>query len=332
MSGVPEGLEVIRDRYKLVRQIAKGGMGVVYEGLDQKTGARCAVKILKGRAGGPHSSLVKRFKREAQLGERLGQHPGIVFIYDSGGLDSGDLFCVMEFVEGMSFDEKIAAGLSREEGVRLMVEVSRAVSYAHERDVIHRDLKPQNVLITPEGRARLTDFGVAKALDDIDGITATGAVMGTLGFMAPEQVTDSKRVDARSDVYGLGGMLYVALTGKEPLNLEHLSVRKALLVVLDTPIKPARQVDPTIDEGMNSICMRALAREPDLRHATAAAFADELEAWLGGDRTVKPLPPEYVPEEDPDLDEGGSGVAFLVIMALGVMILGGVIAYVLING
>lgn len=330
MSALPEGLEVIQGRYEIVRQIAKGGMGVVYEGIDQQTGARCAVKVLKGR-GGPHSPQVKRFEREARLGERLGQHPGIVFIYDSGGLDTGDLFCVMEYVEGQPFDKKVAAGIAREEGVRLMVEVSRAVAYAHERDVIHRDLKPQNVLITPEGHARLTDFGVAKALDDIEGITATGAVMGTLSFMAPEQVTDSKRVDARSDVYGLGGMLYVVLTGQEPLNLKHLSMRQALLQVLDTPIIPARQVDPTIDETLHSICMRALARDPEFRHETAAAFADELEAWLGGDRTVRPLPPEYVPEEDPDLDEGRSGVAFLAILAFGVMVIGGVIAYVLLN-
>ncbi|RMG12800.1 MAG: serine/threonine protein kinase [Planctomycetota bacterium] len=290
MSGIPAELGGLEPRYEVRRELARGGMGVVYEAFDRVRGAPCALKLLEGQV---RRTQAARFRREAMLGARLAGHPGIVAPYDAGVLPSRRLYCVMELVEGGVPFDRYVRGLPRERAVRLVVEVARAVAYAHERGVVHRDLKPANVLVDAQGRARLTDFGVAKNLDEGDGLTATGAVVGTLDFMPPEQLLDSKRVDERSDVYGLGALLYVALTGRPPLPLQRLSLREALLEAPELTVPSPRQHDPSIDRGLATLCLRALARNPAERHEGALVFARDLEAWLDGDRAPRPLPSEH---------------------------------------
>lgn len=309
----------VADRWRVLREIAQGGMGAVYEGLDEQTGERCAIKVLKTGRTTPEQE--ERFRREADLGARLAGHPGIVATTAAGALPNGRLYCVMDFVEGSSLWELIDRNaLQREQGVRLVVEVAGAVAFAHAQDIVHRDLKPQNVLVTRDGRARLTDFGIAKALDDVHGLTATGQVMGTPRFMAPEQAEDSKRVDPRADVFGLGAILYTVLTRRAPMELSGLSIRDSLRRVLECKIVPPLQHDPSIDRSIDAICRRALDRDPQRRPPSAEAFAAELEAWLAGDRTVRE---PAVDDDDDDDDAGGVG-KWIVVAMLVTLLVGGV--------
>jgi eukaryotic-like serine/threonine-protein kinase len=325
--GRPRGVTVperIDERWRIVREVARGGMGVVYEATDERTGARCALKVL--RTGRTNAAQEERFRREADLGARLGGHPGIVPATALGTLPTGELYCVMEFVEGRSlWDLLRAGGVPREQGVRLVAQVARAVAYAHARDVVHRDLKPQNVLITPDGRARLTDFGIAKALDDVHGLTATGEVMGTPRFMAPEQAEDSKRVDPRTDVFGLGAILYATLTGRPPMELSGLKLREALRRVYECKVAPPRSLDGSIDPAIDALCRRALARDPAHRPQTAAALADELDAWLAGDRTVREPPPQVDAPPEATPGEVAPLPTWLVLL-IGLALLAGGIA------
>lgn len=311
---VPADLGLIAARWRVLREVARGGMGAVFEAIDGATGQRCAIKVL--RTGRTTPEQEERFRREAEVGARLVGHPGIVPVTAASALPDGRLFCVMEFVEGRSLWEVIQQGLPREQGVRLVVEVARAVAHAHRCDVVHRDLKPQNVLVTPDGRARLTDFGIAKALDDVNGLTATGEVMGTPRFMAPEQAEDSKRVDPRADVFGLGAILYTVLTRRPPMPLEGLTIREALRRVLRCEIVAPRAHDPTIDPALDALCRRALHRDPQLRPPSADALAGELEAWLAGDRTVR----EPAVEDDGD-DDDDERARRLLLVGLGVVAL-----------
>lgn len=323
-------LKVIAERYSIVREIAQGEDGVIYEALDQQDQTRCAAKVFKSKAGS-QPETVKRFRREVQLGVTLGGHDGIVEIRDSGALGSGQLYAIMELIDGVPLDRWVSAGVSTEQAVRVSAQVARAVAFAHDRGVIHRDLKPQNVIVTPDDRAHLTDFGVAKALDDMEGMTATGAVMGSINFMSPEQITDSKGVTPRSDVYGMGGILYVAITGREPLDLSALSMRQALIQIMDLKVKPPHVVNAAVDASLSSICMRALARNPDHRQPSAASLAEELEAWLGGDRTVYALPTGDH-ETDDEEDEESTGRALLAILSVGVLVVVAAVGYVLVYG
>jgi serine/threonine protein kinase len=318
-------LGVLADRWRVLREVAQGGMGTVYEAVDGQTGARCAVKVLRGGRATPEQE--ERFRREAEVGARLAGHPGVVPVTATGTLPDGRLFCVMEYVEGTSLWEAIQGGLPRERGVRLVAEVARSVAHAHRCGVVHRDLKPQNVLITADGRSRLTDFGIAKALDDVNGLTATGQVMGTPRFMAPEQAEDSKRVDPRADVFGLGAILYAVLTRRPPMALEGLTLREALRRVLRCEIVAPRAHDPSIDPSIDALCRRALHRDPQCRPPTADAFADELEAWLAGDRTIRE--PAVDDDGADDDDAGAQGWLLVLFGVVALLLLGALLAILL---
>lgn len=316
------------EHWHLLQEIGSGGMGTVYEAIDTRSNARCAVKIL--RSGRTTPEQEERFRREADLGARLKGHPGIVAPTAMGTNGDGRLYCVMDFVEGRSLWDLIHEGVPRERGVALVAEVARAVAYANAHGVIHRDIKPQNVLVTADGRARLTDFGIAKALDDAHGLTATGQVMGTPRFMPPEQAEDSKRVDARADVFGLGGVLYAVLTRRAPMDLGGLPVREALRRVMRCEIAPPASVDASIDPAMDAICRRALAREPESRFATAIELAEALDAWLAGDRTVRE--PPAGPEEQAAAAAAAGSAAPWVLVVLALLLLAGGIAVGLMLG
>ena len=274
-------------RYLLLGELGRGGMGVVFEAWDREREQRCALKWL--RVGGQATEEdILRFTREAEMQSTLRDYPGVARVFDYGTLPgSGELYCVLEYVDGVSLERKIRAGdLAREEGVRIVSRVARAIEYAHSHGIIHRDLKPSNVLVSDKGMVRLTDFGIARMLDGSNHLTATGIMVGTPGFMAPEQIMADKALGPAVDVYGLGAVLYATITGKAPSRGRIVSevLRNAVAGAFDKP----RELDPTIDVDLEKTCLRALAVKPDARHASAGEVAEELEEWL---RTHAPSAP-----------------------------------------
>jgi len=285
----------IPPHYLLLRAVGRGAAGVVYEAFDEDKKQRCALKLLV--AGGPATDeLIARFKREAIMQGTLRDWPGIVSVLDFGRLpDSAELFFTMDFVPGKTLRQRIKDGLSRKEGLKLVARTARAVHYAHEHGIVHRDLKPANVMVADDGAVRLTDFGVCKALEDHDGLTMTGVMLGTPNFMAPEQVDDSKRVGPAADVYGLGAILYSVAAGRVPFHGE--TITEILDKVVRGDLVAPIDVDPTIDDELNAICLEALAPEPEGRHESALALAKGIEAWLK----------KYAPKTKVHLAPPGSG-------------------------
>ncbi len=275
-------------RYLLLGELGRGGMGVVFEAWDQERRQRCALKWL--RAGGEADEEdVARFTREATLQASLRDYPGIARVFDYGTVPgSGELYCVLEFVDGVSLERKIRGKeLSRAEAVRVVARVARALEYAHERGIVHRDVKPSNVLVSARGMVRLTDFGIARTLDGSTRLTATGIMLGTPGFMAPEQIQALPDLGPAVDVYGAGAVLYACLTAKAPVRGKLMSevLRNAVAGKFDRP----RELDPTVEPDLEEICLRALAARPDARQRSAAELAEQLEAWLRAHAPAEPV-------------------------------------------
>jgi predicted Ser/Thr protein kinase/ribosomal protein S27E len=264
--------------YRIERELARGGMGVVYQALQLGLNRPVALKMI---LAGAHASAadVQRFKIEAEAAARL-DHPGIVPIYEIGE-HQGQAFFSMAFVPGQSLAARIADGpLPPREAARLVVAVAEAVQYAHERGVIHRDLKPANILLDEHGHPKVSDFGLAKRLQDDSGLTATGQVMGTPSYMPPEQAGGKAEVGPLADVYALGATLYALTTGRPPF--QAATAMDTLLQVLgQEPVSP-RQLNPAIDRDLETIALKAMAKEPTRRFAGAKDLADDLHRWLGG--------------------------------------------------
>ena len=255
-------------RWERVRELGRGGMGVVWEVRDPALpGRRLALKRLRADLVDP--DLVLRFVREAELLARV-QHPGVVRVHEVGRDEAG-AFLLTELVEGRPLAELVARG--EEEPARaaeLVGQLCQAVEALHRAGLVHRDLKPENVLLRPDGRPVLLDFGLARELDR-EGLTRTGELLGTPAYMAPEQVQDARAVDARTDVYGLGALLYALLRGRPPYSGGPLQVLAEVLRV--DPAWPAC-ADPALD----AVCRRAMAREPASRYPSAAALGAALAA------------------------------------------------------
>jgi hypothetical protein len=270
-------LKTIGVRYRIKREIGRGGMGIVYEAHDALGNRSCAIKRLLAAAKAS-PQLIDRFRREAMLGALLGEHPGIVSVFDLGIVpETGELYCAMDYVEGMSLKWYIRDGIDHPTGVRIVLETARAVDFAHGRSVIHRDLKPDNVLVDKQGRARLTDFGIAKALDG-HALTVTGTGMGTPSYMAPEQLKDAKHVTTAADIYSLGAVLYDVLTGSPPYTGKKIS--DIISQVTAGKLVPPRVKQPSVHPRLNEVCVRALSVDPAQRPVSAGAFAGVLDDWL----------------------------------------------------
>ncbi|MBX3471893.1 MAG: serine/threonine protein kinase, partial [Planctomycetes bacterium] len=269
-------------RCVLVDRIGAGGMGQVFRGRDEAAGRDVAVKVLPAGASGERR---QRFLREAQAAARV-RHPHVVAVHDAGEV-GGALYLVMDLVDGEPLDALLARGaLEPRRAVELVLALAAAVEALHAHGVLHRDLKPGNVLVDAAGAPRLTDFGVA-ALEGAERLTRTNQGVGTPLYMAPEQL-DGGAVDERADVYGLGAVLYEALTGAQPFSdstsLVHLATLKA-----DGPAPPSRRrrgLDPALD----AVCLRALACAPDARYPSAKALGDDLARWLSGERVRATAP------------------------------------------
>jgi len=269
----------LTSRYLLMRGIARGGGGLVYEAWDREADKRRAIKVCIGSGPTAPPQILERFRREAALQASLSDYPGILNVLDSGVVpDGGELFLVMEYVDGLDLGRRIQEGLGLKEGLRLMARVARAVEYAHQRGVVHRDLKPANVLVTADGNVRLTDFGLGKALGRLDDLSRTGVMKGTPLYMAPEQINDAKRAGPLADVYSLGTTLYVILTGKDPYEAGNL--RDLLAKVEEGDVIPPREHDPSLDQELNDLCLRSMARDPRDRPQSARELAHAIEDWL----------------------------------------------------
>jgi eukaryotic-like serine/threonine-protein kinase len=268
---------VLLDRYEVGRLLGAGGMAEVFEGRDRLLARRVAIKVLQAQFARDPSFLI-RFKREAQAAASL-SHPNIVGVYDTGTED-GTHFIVMEYVEGRTLKDVIRAEgpLYPERAAEVCADVCGALIAAHARGLIHRDIKPGNVMLTPEGKVKVMDFGIARATTS-ETITQTAAVVGTAQYISPEQA-QGQTVDYRSDLYSVGCCLYEMLTGTVPFT-GATPVAIAYRHVREDPTPP-RMLNPDVPAPLEAITLKAMAKLPDNRYQTAAEMHDDLERFRNG--------------------------------------------------
>jgi beta-lactam-binding protein with PASTA domain len=285
---------IIDGRYRVIERLGSGGMADVYCAEDQQLGRRVAVKLLHHRLA-EDQQFVERFRREASSAAGL-QHPSIVAIFDRGEWD-GTYYIAMELIRGRTLKDVI-----RERGpappaaaVDIVLQILHAARYAHQRGIVHRDIKPHNVMIDEDGRVKVTDFGIARA--GASDMTETGSVMGTAQYLSPEQA-QGRPVDARSDLYSIGIVLYELLTGVVPFDAES-PVTVALKQVSEAPVPP-RERNPQIPLWLDAVVLRALEKEPAHRFASADEFIEALRGGTLAPVEVVPPPPpvEEILEED----------------------------------
>lgn len=262
--------------YELLQEIARGGMGVVYKARQTSLNRTVALKmILAGQLAGEED--VNRFYAEAEAVAQL-DHPGIVPVYEVGEHE-GQHYFSMGYVDGGSLADRLSAGpLPPREAADYVKKIAEAIDYAHERGVIHRDLKPGNVLLDVKGDPKVTDFGLAKRIDGDSNLTATGQIVGTPSYMPPEQATGSQEeVTESADVYGIGAILYALLTGRPPF--QSASPMETLLQVLEEePVHP-RRLTPTLPADLCTICLKCLQKEATKRYESCSRIAEDIKRW-----------------------------------------------------
>ncbi len=276
MSDVFQPGQVVGDRYRVVRKLGGGGMADVYLCEDLTLGRNVAIKVLLQRyLSDP--TFVERFRREAKAAAGLNQQ-NLVAIYDWGELD-GTYYIVMEYVEGETLKDRIRrrGRLSGNEAVLVGMQLLAAIDFAHRSGIIHRDIKPQNVMIDTAGTAKVMDFGIARAGDS--GMTEAGSILGTAQYLAPEQAKGHP-VDERSDLYSVGVVLYEMLTGTVPFKGDS-AVTVALKHVNEVPVEPAQLV-PGLPYSLNQIVLKAMAKDPADRYQSAAEFGRDLRSAREG--------------------------------------------------
>ncbi len=266
--------------YLLEKQINHGGMGVVYRARQLSLNRTVAVKLLLlGRYSSEESRL--RFRREAQSAARL-RHPNIVAVHEVGECDDQP-FIAMEFVDGGSLADQLRGGpLPAREAAELLRNVAGAIEYAHRQGVMHRDIKPSNLLVTANGEVHVTDFGLAKQIDGTSDVTLSGRMLGTPNYLPPEAIQGaSGAFGATGDVYSLGAVLYEILTGRPPFLSG--SLPETLRRISETDPVPLRTLNPAVPRDLETICLKALSKDPARRFQTPEALAGELTRWLRGE-------------------------------------------------
>lgn len=262
--------QTLADRYRLRERLAVGGMATVWRATDDVLAREVAVKVLHEHLAADEG-FRERFRREAVSAAKL-THPNIVGLYDTGR-DGEHTFLVMELVEGSTLKDRFADGpLPVGQVARIGVQVARALAYAHARGLVHRDVKPANILIAHDGTVKVTDFGIAKA-DQSEDLTSTGTVLGTAAYVSPEQIR-GEPVDGAADQYGLGVVLYEALAGEQPFRAGSPLLTAAQRLEHDP--RPVRSVRPEVPRGLETALQRAMAREPGERYPDLSAFGDAL--------------------------------------------------------
>ncbi len=292
--------------YEILHEIARGGMGVVYRVRQVSLNREVALKmILPGQAASPRT--LRRFRVEAEAAAHL-DHPNIVPIYEVGELD-GQAYFTMKLVEGGCLascleelrlpgpDQKPrpSRGTLLQKGERLaevMATVARAIHHAHQRGILHRDLKPANILLDQDGRPMVTDFGLAKRVEQDIGLTQSQTVIGTASYMPPEQAQAKNELTTSADVYSLGAILYELLTGQPPF-VGGNYFDTLLKVVEEAPLPP-RQRNRNVPPELDAVCLKCLDKDPAKRYGSAQELAEELERWRAGDPVslVRPTPTE----------------------------------------
>ncbi|HET9836992.1 MAG TPA: serine/threonine-protein kinase [Candidatus Angelobacter sp.] len=261
-------------RYEITGELGRGAMGVVYKAMDPTIGRTVALKTMRLDVHGLDAQeMVRRFQNEARAAGVL-NHPNIVTIYDAGEQD-GIFYIAMEFIEGTTLHELLAEQrvLPTEEVVGITRQICRGLDYAHSNGIIHRDVKPANIMITANGTVKIMDFGIAKSGGQV---TNTGQVLGTPNYMAPEQVK-GRPLDGRSDLFSLGVILYEMLTGEKPFVGQNVTTI-IYKIVNENPITP-RDLDVTVHPGLSAIVTKALAKAPDDRYQTGADLVRDLENY-----------------------------------------------------
>src|SRR5947208_7330689 len=263
--------------YELVEEVGRGGKGVVFRARQKSLNRTVALKVISLGQWASTAHL-KRFRREAEAAASL-DHPSIVPIYEVGERE-GACYFSMKFVEGGQLDEVVKrAPISIRQAAELIAKVARTVHYAHEHGILHRDIKPGNILLDTKGEPLLTDFGLARLVEAESTVTRTKEVMGTPSYMAPEQAMgNNAAVSNATDVYGLGAVLYQLLTDHPPF--AGGTTYETIKLLRDTEPRPPRLLNPKIDRDLNTICLKCLEKDPKRRYASALALAEDLEHWL----------------------------------------------------
>jgi TolB-like protein/Tfp pilus assembly protein PilF/predicted Ser/Thr protein kinase len=263
--------------YELLEVVGRGGQGVVYRAHQKSLNRTVALKMISLGSWATEAHL-KRFRREAEAAARL-EHPGIVPIHEVGERD-GSCYFSMRFVEGGQLDQVIKREpMSIRQAAELISKVARTVHYAHEHGILHRDIKPGNILLDAKGEPLLTDFGLARLVEAESTVTRTKEVMGTPSYMAPEQAMgNNAAVSSATDVYGLGAVLYHLLTGHP--SFAGGTTYETIKLVLDTEPRQPRSLNPKVDRDLSTICLKCLEKDPKSRYGSALALAEDLEHWL----------------------------------------------------
>src|SRR6266540_2913088 len=308
--------------YQILEEIGRGGMGVIYRARQRHSRRIVALKRILSHHADSQDTLM-RFRREAQAAANL-DHPNILPIYEVGETHEGLPFFSMKFAGGGSLLEAATALRSESRrAVALMAKVARAVQYAHDQGILHRDLKPGNILLDGSGEPLVSDFGLAKWLDPTGHLTRTPTVFGTPGYISPEQVnTSTGTLTPAADVYSLGAVLFYLLTGQTPFTGEN--ALKTIQQATEKPAPKLRTLTPALDRDLETICAKCLERDPNVRYRSAGELADDLERWLHGRSIVaRPVsPPVHVwrwARRNP-IVAGMSALLLALAIAVGVLI------------
>jgi serine/threonine protein kinase/tetratricopeptide (TPR) repeat protein len=276
---VPKSGRMITDfgDYELLEEIGRGGQGVVYRARQKSLNRTVALKVI-GLGHWATEAHVKRFRREAEAAANL-DHSYIVPIHEVGERD-GCCYFSMNFVEGGQLDEVVQhTPMSIRKAAELIAKVARTVHYAHEHGILHRDIKPGNILLDQEGEPHLSDFGLARLVETESTVTGTREVLGTPSYMAPEQaVGEARKLTSATDVYGLGAVLYQLLTGQPPFTGG--TTYETVKLLLEREPRQPRLLNPKVDRDLSAICLKCLEKDPQRRYPAAAGLAEDLEHWL----------------------------------------------------
>jgi serine/threonine protein kinase len=282
-------------RYEIVRELGKGAMGIVYLAKDPLIGRLVALKTIRPSAHADDEDTREfqlRFQREAQAAGIL-NHPSIVTVHDIGQDEpSGMAFIAMEYVEGQNLKEVLSQGrpLSFEQAADICAQVADGLDFAHAKGIVHRDVKPANIILLEGNRAKITDFGIAKITSGVANLTTTGQFLGTPNYMAPEQIKGTP-VDGRSDIFSLGICLYECLTHRKPFGGDSLT--SISYKIVHEPFPPLHEINPTIPEGFADVVMHCLEKDPARRYQRGKDLANALRAVIRGERPMRSNEPMF---------------------------------------